>query len=426
MPPITRRGLVGTASAGLAGLGVLASAQAAEPSAQEPAALRGTVHGDQVTLPPLDTPSDMNGKVPQADPHARRMGIAVVGLGRLALTQILPGFAQARHVRVTALVSGERDKARVIAAQYGVPEHNLYDYANFDALKNNPDVDVVYIVLPNAMHMEYTVRAAQAGKHVLCEKPMATSSADAQRMVDACRQASRKLMIAYRCQYLPEYRELIRLVREKTYGELRLIEASNGQDNASNGQWRLNRAMAGGGSLPDVGLYCLNAARFITGEEPVEISARITQPKNDPRFREIEDICAFTLRFPSGVLASCSSGYSYHENRFLRLMATEAAVGLDPAFSYDNLTMQISRREGMSGVLEQRRWSPKNQFALEMDAFAEAIRADRVPLTPGEEGLADMRLIEAIYQAAAGGSVVRLQAPAKLDATRGPPPAQES
>ena len=422
MPPITRRGFVGTASAGL---GVLASAQAAEP-AGAPASLRGTVKGAQVSLPPLDNPSDMNAKVPSLDPQSRRLGVAVVGLGRLALTQILPGFAQARHVRVTALVSGERDKARVIAAQYGVPEKSIYDYTNFDALRNSPDVDVVYIVLPNALHMEYTVRAAQAGKHVLCEKPMATSSADAQRMVEACRAAGRKLMIAYRCQYLPEYRELVRFAREKIFGEVRLIEASNGQDNASNGQWRLNRAMAGGGSLPDVGLYCLNAARFITGEEPVEISARITRPKDDARFREVEDVCAFTLGFPSGVVASCTSGYSYHENRFLRLMATQASVGLDPAFSYDNLTMQINRRQGMSNGLEQRRWSPKNQFALEMDAFAEAIRGDRVPLTPGEEGLADMRLIEAIYQAAAGGNVVRLQAPAKLDSTRGPAPTQES
>ena len=350
----------------------------------------------------------------------------MVGLGRLSLTQILPGFAEAKHVRVTALVSGERDKARVIAAQYNVPERNIYDYKSFDSIKNNPDVDVVYVVLPNAMHLEYTLRAAAAGKHVMCEKPMATSAADAQRMVDACRQAGRKLMIAYRCQYLPEYRELIRLARDKTYGEIRFIEASNGQDNANNGQWRLNKALAGGGSLPDVGLYCLNAARFITGEEPVEITARTTRPKDDPRFREVEDLCTFTLRFPSGVLASCSSGYSYHENRFLRLMATEAAVGLDPAFSYDNLTMQVSRRAGTSQSLEHRRWSPKNQFALEMDSYAQAIRADRLPLTPGEEGLQDMRVIEAIYQAAESGSVVRMAPAAKLDATRGSPPAQDS
>ena len=178
--------------------------------------------------------------------------------------------------------------------------------------------------------------------------------------------------------------------------------------------------MAGGGSLPDVGLYCLNTARFITGEEPVEITARTVQPTNDPRFREVEDICSFTLKFPSGVMAVCGSGYSYHENRFLRLMATEATFGLDPAYGYDNLTMQILRKDGMSTGLEQRRWAPKNQFALEMDAYAEAIRTGAVPLTPGEEGLQDMRLIAAIYEAAAAGSMIKLAPASRLDETRGP------
>ncbi len=425
MPSITRRTLVGSTGASLAGLGVIGSASAAEP-AQEPAGLRGTVHGNQVSLPPLDTAADMSAKVPQLDPFDKRLGIAVVGLGRLALTQILPGFAQSEHVRVTALVSGDRDKARIIAAQYRVPEKNIYDYVNFDSLKNNPDVEIIYIVLPNAMHAEYTIRAAQAGKHVICEKPMSTSVQDAQRMIDACKQAKRKLMIAYRCQYLPEYRTLISMARGGSLGTLRMIEATNGQNNADDGQWRLKKAMSGGGSLPDVGLYCLNAARFITGEEPVEVSARIVQPKDDPRFKEVEDLCSFTLRFASGVLASCSSGYSYRENRFLRLMGSEAWAGLDPAFSYDNLTMQIGRRAGKSSDLEQRRWSSKNQFALEMDSFAEAIAHDRVPLTPGEEGLQDMRIMEAIYQSAASGSVIKMAPGPGLDVTRGPPPAQDA
>ncbi len=422
MGPITRRGLVGSTSAGLAGLGLIGSAQAAAAPATP---LRGSVHGDQVSLPPLDNASDLSGPVPTPDPASRRLGVAVVGLGRLSLTQILPGFAQSRHVRVTALVSGEPEKARVVAAQYGVPARGLYDYANFDTIRNNPDVDIVYVVLPNAMHAEYTVRAAQAGKHVLCEKPMATSVPDAERMVAACRQAGRLLMIAYRCQYLPEFRALVGMVRGRSFGALRMIETTNGQNNADNGQWRHNRAMAGGGSLPDVGLYCLNAARFITGEEPVEITARITQPKGDPRFREVEDLCSFTLGFPSGVLAVCGSGYSYHENRFLRLLAEEASFGLDPAYSYDNLTLQISRRAGEASGLEQRRWPSHNQFAREMDAFAEAIRAGSVPLTPGEEGLQDMRLIAAIYEAAAGGSVIRLPPAARLDATRGAVPKAE-
>jgi predicted dehydrogenase len=425
MAQITRRGLVGTSAGIAAGLRLIGSAQAAEPP-MEPAALRGILKGDQVSLPPLDTQADISGRVPQLDPLARRPGVAVVGLGRLSLTQILPGFAHSAHVRVTALVSGERDKARIIAAQYQVPERNIYDYANFDQLRNNPDVDIVYIVLPNALHAEYTVRAAQAGKHVLCEKPMSTTVADAQRMIDACKQAQRKLMIAYRCQYVPEFRAMLQMVRGKSLGTVQMITANNGQADANDGQWRLIKAMAGGGSLPDVGLYCLNTVRFLTGEEPVEIVARTTQPKDDPRFREVEDLCAFTLRFPSGILANCSSGYSYHENRAIRLMATEGWMGMDPAFGYDNLTMQIGRRQGMSNGLEQRRWSAKNQFALEMDAFAQAIRGNQVPLTPGEEGLQDMKIMAAIYQAAASGEVVRMAPAERLDATRGVVPKEES
>ncbi len=295
LPPFSRRALLGT-SAGVVAAAATGAAQAAP--ADEPAALLGATTGTDVTLPRLMAPTEVEGSVENLDPFPRRLGVAVVGLGHLSLLQILPGFGQAQHVKVTALVSGERDKARAVAAQYGVKEANLYDYASFDALKDNPDVDIVYIVLPNAMHAEYTVRAAQAGKHVLCEKPMATSVADAQRMVDACKQAGRKLMIAYRCQYEPHHRALIEAVRSGQHGPVKLIEAVNGQNNADNGQWRHDLAMAGGGSLPDVGLYCLNATRYITGEEPVEVRASLTRPKNDDRFKQVEDVVAFQPALP--------------------------------------------------------------------------------------------------------------------------------
>ncbi len=416
MDPLTRRTLLG-AGAGVAGAALL-SAQAG--SEQEPPALRGAVSQGKVTLPPLHNPSDANGPVPNPDPVNKRLGVAVVGLGNLALTEILPGFGEAKHVRVTALVSGERDKAQAIAAQYGVPDKNLYSYSNFDDLKNNPDVDFVYIVLPNALHAEYTVRAAKAGKHVLCEKPMATSVADARKMVDACRTAGRKLMIAYRLQYNTAHLAAIKMAREKQYGELRFMSAVNGQNDAPNGQWRQIKSLAGGGSLPDVGLYCLNAFRYLTGEEPIEVTGQITQPKSDPRFREIEDISTFTLRFPSGVLATGSAGYSYHENRHLRVMATDGWFGLDPAFGYDNLTLQVGRKAGQADSMEQRRFPNKNQFAVEMDHFAQRIRDNEEPRTPGEEGMQDQRIIEAIYHAAAGGGVVKLPRIDKIDATRGP------
>ena len=270
-PKLTRRGLVASAAA-------LTMGAAAPAGVTEPAALLGTVDGSKVTLPKLDTENDLEGPTPNGDPRDRRLGVAVIGLGHLSLGQILPGFGQARHVKVTALVSGEADKARALAAQYGVPPQNLYDYRNFDRIRDNPAIDIVYIVLPNNMHLEYTTRAAQAGKHVLCEKPMASTVADAQRMIDVCKAAGRRLMIAYRCQYEPYNRALLDLVRGNQYGPVRSIVAINGQDNAANGQWRLDRAMAGGGSLPDVGIYCLNAARYLTGREPIEIRAQLTPP----------------------------------------------------------------------------------------------------------------------------------------------------
>jgi len=421
MPPLTRR-VVAAGTASILGAQFSAIGPAA---AQQPDRLRGGVAGGKVELPNTRSPSEVASSLPNPDPVNRRLGIAVVGIGRLTLEQIMPGFGQSRHARVTALVSGDRAKARTVAAQYGVPETHLYDYANFDRLRDNPDVDAVYIVLPNNMHMEYTLRAAQAGKHVLCEKPMATSSADAARMVEGCRTAGRTLMIAYREQYDPYHRAMIGMLRNKEHGPVRLITAVNTQNQGDPAQWRQIRSQAGGGSLPDIGLYCLSAARYLTGEEPVEITAQLTQPKDDPRFREVEDTCAFTLRFPSGIVAQCSSTYSAYESRHLRMMAADGYVELDPAFAYEGLTMRIGRKAGQAHAVEQRKFSEHNQFAREMDHFAECIRAGRQPHTPGEEGLQDQRLMEAIYQAAQAGSAVRLPAVQGLDTTRGPAPQEQ-
>ncbi len=427
MPDVTRRTLFGS-TVGLAGAGLIAPALGATLGAsltgghQEPHDLRGVIKDNKVALPPLHQASEANGSVPNPMPPGKRLGIAVVGLGALALENIIPGFAEAKSVRLVALVSGEPDKARLVAAQYGVPEKNLYDYNNFDRIKDNPDIDIVYIVLPNALHVEFTIRAAQAGKHVLCEKPMAASVAEAQSMVDACKAANRSLMIAYRLQYTPEHRTLIQMARSKAYGTVQMIEAVNGQNDAPNGQWRQIKSMAGGGSLPDVGLYCLNAFRYITGEEPVAVTAQLTQPKNDPRFREIEDVAIFTLRFPSGVIASGTSAYSFHESRFLRVHAETGWFGIDPAFGYDNLQLAINRKAGKASATETRRFTPKSQFAQEMDAFAASLHAGQEPRTGGAEGLQDMKVMAAIYQAAASGGVVTMPTVTGLDTTRGPWP----
>lgn len=416
MPDMTRR-MILASTAGVAASGLVTPAAAAQ---EQPAQLFGRADGDKVTLPPLHAASEGGEDLANPMPPGKRLGVAVVGIGHLTLEQIMPAFAEAKNVRCTALVSGHRAKALAIAAQHGIPDKSVYDYASFDTIKDNSDVDIVYIVLPNAMHAEFTQRAAAAGKHVLCEKPMAASVAQAEQMVKACRDAGRKLMIAYRLQYNSTHRALVDLVRSKAHGELRMIEAVNSQNDAAVGQWRQIKAMAGGGSLPDVGLYCLNAFRYITGEEPIEVTGLITQPKDDPRFREVEDLATFTLRFPSGVLGVGSSGYSGYNSRRLRAMAADGWVGLDPAFAYNNLVMHIGHKAGKADVREQRVFEPKNQFAVEMDHFADAIRADREPHTPGAEGLQDMKILAAIYEAAKSGGSVRLPGADQLDAFRGP------
>ncbi len=423
MPDYNRRTMLGAAAAGLIGAAVT-PAQAADVP-EDPHAI-GTVDHGKVALPPLHDPAtEAGGPVPNGDPQARRLGVAVVGLGHLALEQILPGFGQAKSVRVTALVSGHREKALAVAAQHGVPDANIYDYVSFDRIKDNPAIDFVYVVLPNAMHEEFVTRAARAGKHVLCEKPMAATTAEAERMIKACADARVKLMIAYRMQYEATQRATIALARGGDIGELRLIQAINGQNDVP-GQWRQVKAIAGGGSLPDVGIYCYNAFRYITGEEPVEVTGVITQPKDDPRFREVEDIADFTLRFPSGVVGVGTSAYSIHETRTMKVIGSKGWIGLDNAFAYNNLTMMISRKTGEVNGIDHRQYPPKNQFATEMDHFADAIRADKVPHTPGEEGLADMRIKDAIYQAAAGGSPVKLPLVTGKDTMRGMPVEKES
>jgi len=235
------------------------------------------------------------------------LGFALVGLGRLTLEEILPAFAEAKRCKPVALVSGSPDKAATVARQYGINPKNIYSYQNYDTIRNNPEVDIIYIVLPNSMHAEYTVRGAKAGKHILCEKPMATSVKECQQMIDACKQANKKLMIAYRIQYEPYNRAMMQMVRSKELGVVRTIEADNGQNQDDPNQWRLKKALSGGGCLPNVGIYCLNTSRFLTGEEPIEISAMTYSTPGDPRFREVEESVNFLMRFPSGILVNCSS-----------------------------------------------------------------------------------------------------------------------
>lgn len=347
---------------------------------------------------------DSSAQLVVPDPPGKKLGWAIVGLGSLSINQILPAFAKCEKSRVVAFVSGHPEKAHKLALRYGVDAKNIYNYQNYDSIKNNPDVDVIYIVLPNSMHAEYTIRGLQAGKHVLCEKPMANSPADCQQMIDAGKKADRKLMIAYRCHYEPYNREAIRIARSGELGPTQMILADAGFPIGDPTQWRCNKTLAGGGSMMDIGIYALNASRYLSGEEPKEVNAMIYSTPGDPRFKEVEEHVTFQLRFPSGILANCSSSYGYFHQSHFRVMGTKARLALDPSMWYSGLRMWKER----DNEIEQIDLPQIDHFAAEMDHMSDCVMQNKEPLTPGEEGLRDIRIIQAIYESARSGQAVKL------------------
>lgn len=343
-------------------------------------------------------------------PPEKRLGWAVVGLGKFATQQILPSFADCKRSKLVALVSGDANKAQGIAQQYGVNAKNVYSYQNYDTLRDNPEVDVIYIILPNGLHAEYTIRGAKAGKHILCEKPMANTPQECQSMIEACRQANRKLMVAYRAQYEPYNLAAIEIARiKKELGQLKTIVADHGRNldpSDPADQWRMNQKLAGGGSLPDIGIYSLQAARYITGEEPIAVSAMMYSTPGDARFREVEETVHFMLRFPSGVLANCTSSYGFSEAKRFQVFGSEGVLELNPATDYYQHRLFVERKQ----TREERNLKEQNQFAAEMDHLSECIQQNLSPRTPGEEGLQDIKLIQTIYEAVRTGRTIELPA----------------
>lgn len=377
-PEISRRGFISKVSQGLAVTSV-AGALLKEARAQQPA------------------------QVP--DPPGKKLGWAIVGLGGLSMNEILPAFANCEKSRVTAFVSGHADKANKLALRYGVSPKNIYNYQNYDSIKDNPEVDVIYIVLPNSMHAEYTIRGFQAGKHVLTEKPMASTPADCQAMIDAGRKAGKKLMVAYRCRYEPYNQEAIRIAHSGDIGPIQIINADAGWYATNPDQWRLKKDLAGGGSLMDIGIYALNASRYLSGEEPVEINAMTYSLPGDPRFKEVEQTINFQLRFPSGALANCSSSYGYYPQSHFRVVGTKGWLDMDPGSWYRGLRLKV--RRGTGGI-EELELPARDHFAAEMDHMSQCAMENKEPLTPGEEGLRDIKLMMAIYEAARTAKTVKV------------------
>jgi predicted dehydrogenase len=330
---------------------------------------------------------------------AKRVGIAPVGLGSIAEV-FMRAVSKSSNIRLAGLVTGHPEqKGKKFATQYAVPTTSIYTYDTFDHIRNNRDIDAVYIALPNSMHCEYTVRAAEAGKHVFCEKPMAISSAECRRMIDACRQAHVKLMIGYRVHYDPTFRKLYDLVHSGALGEIE--EFRGGFYGMRNKQeWRLNRLLAGGGSLFDLGLYPLNVIRWFAAEEPSEYRAFVSTRDTGGTFASVEQTVNWMMKFPSGILASCGSSYGQSGTSYLQINGTAGHIRLEPAFTYGSVVLKYTGKTQNGDIEGSGPTFDPDQFVTEATYFADCVLRNKDPETSGEEGLKDILAVEAIYKAA--------------------------
>jgi predicted dehydrogenase len=330
------------------------------------------------------------------EPKKERVGYCIVGLGRISMGHFMPGCLGAKKARVVALVSGHRDKAEKEALKYKVPSGSLYSYDDFDKIAENKDIDAVYVALPNSMHAEYTIRAAKAGKHVLCEKPMAAAVGESEAMINACSVAKVKLMISYRCQYEPMNLEAVRIIKEGRLGAVQAIESANGFVERA-GEWRLNKKMAGGGPLMDMGVYSLNACRYLTEEEPRYLEGFCSVIDHDGRFDEVEENVSFVMRFPSGIVASCNTSYGAQMDGYVRVHGSKGMLQLQPAFRYEGIKLTTH----IAGEPDWEKISQENdpaQFTRQADYFADCIINNEEPKSNGDEGLRDMKYMAEIYK----------------------------
>ena len=336
----------------------------------------------------------------RAQPAGKKIGFALCGLGSLSTNQIAPALLKSANCRLAGIVTGTPAKAKQWQAKYDIPDRSVYSYDTMHKLADNPDIDVVYVVTPNALHAEHTIKAAKAGKHVFCEKPMEISVERCQQMIDACKTAGKMLGIAYRCRFEPHHQECIRIARAREFGDLKLVEAEFGFPIGDPKQWRLRRALAGGGALMDVGIYALQASRYITGEEPVLVSAM--QTRTDPvKFSEVDESITWQMKFPSGALANCSTSFNAAGLNRVRADAQRGWFEIAPAFNYDGITARRSDGKSLT-------FPAVDMFAAEMDDFASCILERKPTRVPGEEGLRDLRILTAIYESAKTGRAIEL------------------
>ena len=333
--------------------------------------------------------------------YKKKLGIALVGLGNYAENHLAVGLEQTTNCYVAGIVTGTPTKADKWMRKYNIPKKNIYNYQNFDQIADNKDIDIVYVVLPNSMHHEFVIRAAKAGKHVMCEKPMANSVKECGEMIKACQDAGVQLGIGYRLHFEPFTKEVMRIGQQKIFGEVRFIQTNFGFNIGDPTQWRLKKAMAGGGPLMDVGIYCVQASRYVTGEEPLWVTAQFGPVTDKKLFAEVEESVSWQMEFPGGAMANGFTSYKSNIEQ-LYVSATNGWIQLSPAYSYGPLQGRTQQ-----GAMKQ---PIVHHQAVMLEAICQSfIATNKFPAhISGEEGLRDMHIMMSVYEAAAAGKRISL------------------
>lgn len=337
------------------------------------------------------------GALGRAAQDKESLGIALVGLGSYSTNQLAPALQDTQYCHLAGVVTGTVSKEHKWAQQYKLPQDNIYNYENFDSIAENDAIDIVYVVLPNSLHAEFCIRAAKAGKHVICEKPMAISVAECDAIMDACGKAGVKLAVGYRLHSEPYTQEVKRIVREKTFGEVRYISADAGYISGGNpNQWRLDINLSGGGALMNMGVYSIQSLIYGTGKNPVSVQAQefSTRPEY---FKQTDETITAQFEFPGGTVGQMMTSHNANANRLYASCDT-GWFELQPANNYGPLHGRTSE-----GELQ---FPHESQQKLQMDDFARHILHGTKNLAPGEMGKRDMIIVEAIYKSIAEGSSI--------------------
>lgn len=349
-------------------------------------------------------PASYGGNVtaPNADPYQRPvLRVAIMGLGSYG-TRVAEAMQSSRRARITGVISGTPSKISDWQKKYDIPEKNCYNYENFDRIKNNKEIDAVYIITPNGLHKDQAIRVARAGKHVICEKPMAVNAAEGREMVDACKKANVKLLVGYRMHFEANTLEIVNMRKEGELGKIMFFQGLSGFRIGNPNQWRLDKELSGGGAMMDIGIYSVNGARYMVGEEPAWVTAQETKT-NPEKFKEgIDETIQFQFGFPSGAVASCLSTYSMNYLDRFYLNGEKGFAELHPATGYGPIKGRTHKGELTNPHITHQ--------TVQMDEMAAIILENKKPVVPvdGEEGLKDLVIIDAIYQAVREGKKVAL------------------